>query len=73
MTAVSTQSTEASYSESVNCIKMHMDENAKGENQIIKSELKFPTRQKKGSSNLTLIHLMSSFWRNVFRFLFKLL
>lgn len=47
MTAVSTQSTEASYSEGVNCIKMHMDENAKGENQIIKSELKFPTRQKK--------------------------
>lgn len=26
---------------------MHMDENAKGENQIIKYELKFPTRQKK--------------------------
>lgn len=47
MTAVSTQSTEASYSEGVNCLKMHMDENAKGENQIIKSELKFPTRQKK--------------------------
>lgn len=47
MTAVSTQSTEASYSEGVNCIKMHMDENAKGANQIIKSELKFPTRQKK--------------------------